>query len=103
MSESQQIRVSPNDTARLVAGGSIRLYLRRGSRNRSFGGMAKPPGREMAADDGALTNLRVKQSRTVLSRTEPTRQKHYEQNHCSRLARPAPRRDQRETADLNHR
>ncbi len=79
--ESQQIRVSPNDTARCVAGGSIRLYLRRGSRNRSLSGMAKPPGREMAADDGALTNLRVKQFRTVRSRTEPTRQKHYEQNH----------------------
>jgi hypothetical protein len=73
--ESQQIRVSPNDTARCVAGGSIRLYLRRGSRNRSFSGMAKPPGREMAADDGALTNLRVKQFRTVRSRTEPTRPK----------------------------
>ena len=73
--ESQQIRISPNDTARCVAGGSIRLYLRRGNRNRSFSGMAKPPGREMAADDGALTNLRVKQFRTVRSRTEPTRPK----------------------------
>ena len=41
--ESQQIRVSPNDTARCIAGGSIRLYLRRGSRNRSFSGMANPP------------------------------------------------------------
>jgi len=37
--------------------------------------MAKPPGREMAADDGALTNLTVKQFRTVRSRTEPTRPK----------------------------
>jgi len=73
--ESQQIRLSPNDTAPCVAGGSIRLYLGRGSRNRSFSGMAKPPGREMAADDGALTNLRVKQLRTQLSRTEPTRPK----------------------------
>ena len=74
-SESQQIYVSPNDTARYVAGGSIRLYLRRGSRNLSFSGMAKPPGREMAVDDGALTNLRVKQFRTVRSRTGPTRPK----------------------------
>jgi len=65
----------PNDAARHVAGGSIRLYLRRGSRNRSFSGMAKPPGREMAADDGALTNVRVKQFRTVPSPTEPTRPK----------------------------
>src|SRR4029079_2740282 len=73
--ESQQIRVSPNDTARCVAGGSIRLYLQRGSRNRSFSGMAKPPGREMAADDGALTNLTVKQFRILLGRTEATRPK----------------------------
>ena len=79
--ESQEIRVSPNDTARCVAGGSIRLYLRRGSRNRSFSGMAKPPGREMAADDGALTNLRVKQFRTLLSPPSRPAQKHYEQNH----------------------
>jgi hypothetical protein len=34
--------------------------------------MAKSPRREMAADDEALTNLRVKQFRTVRSRTEPT-------------------------------
>jgi hypothetical protein len=73
--ESQQNRVSPDDTARHVAGGSIRLYLRRGSRNRSFSGMAKPPGREMAADDRALANLRVKQFRTLLSHIEATRPK----------------------------
>ena len=37
--------------------------------------MAKPPGREMAADDGALTNLTVKQFRILLGRTEATRPK----------------------------
>jgi hypothetical protein len=63
---------SPNCTTHFRRRRIDPLYLRRGSRNRSFSGMAKSPRREMAADDGALTNLRVKQFRTVRSRTEPT-------------------------------
>jgi hypothetical protein len=48
-----------NGPTRFVAGESTRFYLRRGSRNRSFSGMAKSHGRAMAAVGGAGTALSV--------------------------------------------
>jgi len=79
--EPQQTPASSDEATRCVTGGWTGSYLRRGSHTRSFRGMGKPPGRGMAAGDGAPTSSRVEHFRTPLSRTEPTRLKHYEQNH----------------------